>query len=229
MALWTIFIAVAVFFLLVLIVGVVFDGILDMFDVGGDGVLSMTSVGGAGTGFGVGGAIAVSSFDAGVDGGVIAGVLGAALFGFISVKLARFISGMDAESLSQESKIGSVGYALTGAEASQSFEFMISHDGQRKKISAISDDIVKPGDALVVEAVLSPTRLKVRQQNQTDGDKSVKSGSGGTESIEEGSSRKGITETATSEKLSVEELSNVTADDLESLIVDTDEEGNRQG
>ncbi len=58
-------------------------------------------------------------------------------------------------------KVGQTGTAITGASAGDPFEFSLVHRGQPRKLNAVADVDVSPGDALVVEAALSPSRMKV--------------------------------------------------------------------
>lgn len=168
MTLWLIFAGIGVFFLLFLIIAVIFDGVLDVFDFGGDGVLSMTSIGGAGAGFGAGGALSVALFGADMSLAILAGGVGALALGFATMKLASAMKGLEHKSESPDTKIGRIGYSLGTMTAGNAFDFIIEHNGVRKKTYAISDEDVVSGEALEVTAILSSTRLKVKKPSNAD-------------------------------------------------------------
>lgn len=162
MTLWAIFMGIAAIFGIVLLIAVVFDGVLDVFDVGGDGVLSLTSIGGAGVGFGAAGALAIGIADVELGGAIIAGLVGAGLMGYGAMKISSAFQKLEHQSVDPESKVGRVGHALTGAKAGETFEFSLLHAGVREKKYASAPVDVKSGDQLEVEAILSPSRVKVK-------------------------------------------------------------------
>lgn len=162
MTLWAIFMGIAALFGVILVIAVIFDGVLDIFDAGGDSVLSLTSMGGAGVGFGSAGALAVSAFNTELGGAIIAGLVGALLMGYGAIKISSMFQGLEQQSLDPESKVGKVGHALTGAEAGETFEFSILHAGMREKKYAVAAVDVNSGDQLEVEAILSGSRVKVK-------------------------------------------------------------------
>lgn len=176
MTLWAVFMGIAALFSIILLIAVVFDGILDIFDVGGDGVLSMTSIGGAGVGFGAGGALAIGAVDADMTMAIIAGAVGAVLLGYAAVKTTQLFRGMEDTSPDPQSKVGQTGQALSSAQAGDAFEFSVLYRGMRDKVYAIAPVDVSQGDTLEVEAVLSSSTLRVKP---VDAGSSASNGAGG--------------------------------------------------
>ncbi|WP_120005474.1 hypothetical protein [Nesterenkonia muleiensis] len=157
------FILIALGFSVILVLAVVFDGVLDAvnLDFGGDGILSATTIAAAVAGFGYGGWIATAGFDASMGVAVTVGIAVAVVIAVIAAKSVRLIRRAETPGNDPEDKVGQQGTAITGAAAGDPFEFSLVHRGQPRKLSAVAEDDVSPGDALTVEAVLSPSRVKV--------------------------------------------------------------------
>ncbi|WP_150460545.1 hypothetical protein [Nesterenkonia ebinurensis] len=157
------FILIALGFSVILMLAVIFDGVLDAvnLDFGGDGILSATTMSAAVAGFGYGGWIAMAGFDASMGAAVGVGLGVAVLIALIAAKSVRLIRRAETPGNDPEEKIGRTGTAITGAAAGDPFEFSLVHRGQPRKLTAVADEDVSPGEALTIEAVLSPSRMKV--------------------------------------------------------------------
>lgn len=157
------FILIALAFSVILVLAVVFDGVLDAvnLDFGGDGILSATTISAALAGFGYGGWIAMAGFDTTMGAAVAVGIATAVVIALIAAKSVRLIRRAEAPENDPGDKIGQQGTAITGASAGDPFEFSLIHRGQPRKLSAVAEADVSPGDPLTVEAVLSPSRVKV--------------------------------------------------------------------
>lgn len=157
------FVLIALAFSVILVLAVIFDGVLDAvnLDFGGDGVLSATTIAAAIAGFGYGGWIADAGFDASMGVAVIVGIAVGIVIALIAAKTVRLIRRAETPGLDPEDKVGQQGTAITGAAAGDPFEFSLVHRGQPRKLTAVAETGVKPGDALIIEAVLSPSRVKV--------------------------------------------------------------------
>lgn len=157
------FVLIALVFSVILVLAVIFDGLLDAvnLDFGGDGILSATTVSAAIAGFGYGGWIAIAGFDVSTFQAVGVGLTVAVLIAVIAAKAVRLIRRAETPANDPEDKVGGTGTAITGASAGDPFEFSLVHRGQPRKLTAVADEDVRPGDALTIEAVLSPSRMKV--------------------------------------------------------------------
>lgn len=159
------FISIALIFSVLLLLAVIFDGVFDVVDLdfGGDGLLSATTLSAALAGAGYAGWIAIAGFGASEGVAVLAAGAAAVTIGLVTAKTVRLIKGAETRNARTEDKIGATGTAVTGAAAGSPFEFSLYHGGHPVKIGAIAEHDVAPGEALVVDQVLSPTRVKVRR------------------------------------------------------------------
>lgn len=158
------FVLVAVVFSVLTVVTFFLDGVFDSLspDFGGDGLLSSTSLCAAVAGAGYGGWIGLGALDLGMTGGLVCAGLAAVVVLAVTGLALRAVRRAETPQARLEDTIGTVGRAITGAPAGRPFEFTVPHHGHPLKISAVAEHDVSQGDELAVEAVISPTRLRVR-------------------------------------------------------------------
>lgn len=168
----TLFILIAIVFSALLVLAVIFDGVLDAvnLDFGGDGVLSATTLAAAGAGFGYGGWFAVGGFGASTGVGSLVGIAVAFLVAALAAATVRMIRKVEAPHVTPDEKIGLEGSALTGAEAGDPFEFSLIHRGHPRKLTAVSEVDVAPGQALVVQGIISSSRVRVGRPGSAEAD-----------------------------------------------------------
>lgn len=157
------FVILALVFTVLTILTLVLEGLLDSLlpDIGGEGLISSTSLCAAVAAAGYGGWIGSGALGlelpgtwgvAAVSAVVVLGVVG------MTVKAVR---GAESPQERLEDLVGRPGRALTGAPGGVPFEFLVTHRGQPLKIAAVADRDVAQGEELVIEEVVSPTRLRV--------------------------------------------------------------------
>ncbi|MET0467789.1 MAG: hypothetical protein ABW075_11695 [Aeromicrobium sp.] len=153
------FLVVAVIGLALLAVSVVFDGLLDFFDLDTP-FLSGTALAAFLAGFGLTGMLIPDSWGtagvlaaAGVAGLLVAGIAG---FGIAAMKNTRTdanISGMNV--------LGADGYVITPILAGQYGEVAVTVAGHRVKYNALSDEDLARGTHVAVVASLSGSSVRV--------------------------------------------------------------------
>ena len=158
------FIVLAGVFSVLTVIAFALDGVLDSFvpDIGGDGLLSSTSIFAAIAGGGYGGWIALGGLDVSMTVAGLVALLTAVVVLAVTAVALRAVRRAETPQARLEDTVGRPGTALTGAPEGRPFEFLVHHGGHPMKISAVADHDVSRGAELVVEHVISPTRLHVR-------------------------------------------------------------------
>lgn len=156
------YIVIAGVFSVLTVVALLLDGVFDALvpDLG-EGLLSSTSLAAAVAGGGYGGWIAQGGFGASASAALVAAVATGVAVLLITGIAVRVVRRAETPQARLVDAVGEIGSAITGAPAGRPFEFSVHHAGQPMKISAIADHEVAQGDALVIDQVISPTRLHV--------------------------------------------------------------------
>jgi membrane protein implicated in regulation of membrane protease activity len=156
-------------FVLVGVIGVALIVLFLVFDDFLDGVLpdadwiSGPVIGAFLAAFGIVGWTVTEAFDAPTWLASLAGVAGGIALGYLAFALTRSLlhSPTDATP-SAGALMGREGRVVTGATPGQLGEVLVTIGGQPVKLSAVSDDELARGSAIVVIDVTSPTRVVVQ-------------------------------------------------------------------
>ena len=142
-----------------LLLGDVFDGLLDSFDVGGTGLTP--ALGAALAAFGFGSALLTASLGAALA--ALAGLGGALVLGIVAFFLTRSLIGPDSPPVRTSDLVGVFGTVLTPIPATGLGEVVLPQAGTRVKLSARSHEPVPAGTSVYVTEVLSPTSVAVQR------------------------------------------------------------------
>lgn len=154
-----IFLVLGVIGLSLLLISLVFDGLLDVFE--GDGLLSAPAIAAFITSLGFVGALA-SNAGAGPAVASLAGTVSGLGIGFLASLLARSAQNMKTDATpSSASYAGLSGSVVTAISDAGFGEVSLSVGGQPVKVSARADQAIPAGSTVKVVSVLSPTSVVV--------------------------------------------------------------------
>lgn len=154
-----VFLVLGVIGLSLLLISLVFDGLLDMFE--GDGLLSAPAIAAFITSLGFVGALA-SNAGAGPVVAALAGTVSGLGIGFLASLLARSAQNMKTDATpSSASYAGLIGSVVTAISDAGFGEVSLSVGGQPVKVSARADQAIPAGSTVKVVSVLSPTSVVV--------------------------------------------------------------------
>jgi MFS family permease len=147
----------------ILLISLVFDGVIDIFDLDfGSGIFSMASIGGLITGIGLGGIIGTSlnwsvfySMLLGLGIGVVIAIIAVAVYNLL--KQAE----VPQEAQSLETIVGLEAVVTLGAEAGDKGMIQVRYLGTPKTMTFISDLPLRTGDVAIITKLLSPDSVRV--------------------------------------------------------------------
>jgi len=160
----TAFIVLAVVGVIFLVATVLFDGVLDVFNLdmdGGFGFVSGASIGGLVAGVGLGGVLGMLLGVPGLAVGIIAAVVGL-LLGGVAVLFFRLLKRAQGDEkaldtggmVGSEGTIRAIGDGMTGVAA-------VTYLGAPRTMKFISNYTLKPGDTVVITEVVGPDVIRV--------------------------------------------------------------------
>ena len=150
--------------LALLVIGLVFGGLLDAFDVdAGGGLLSGPVIGAFLASFGFGGALTMFGTGVGVTGGALAGLGSGVVVGGIAALATRYLMNMQTdESMRTSDLVGRTGVVVTPIPEGGFGEVNVSHLGQTLKYNARASEAIDVGTPVEVTTVLSSSALMVK-------------------------------------------------------------------
>lgn len=145
-----------------LVVGEVFDGVLEALDADGGGWLSTPVIGSFLAAFGFGGALTMYGTGVGIPGGALAGLLSGAAVGGVAVVVTRQLMHMPTDqSMRTGDLVGRRATVVTPIPEDGYGEISVSHLGQTMKYNARAQQAVPFGTPVEVTAVISSSALLV--------------------------------------------------------------------
>lgn len=143
-----------------LIICLLLDGILDVFDFGGDGPLSLTTISAFISIFGFS-ALSASALGLGTGGSLISGAAAGLIGATASFWLTRALKGMEANGHEESSLAGLYGTVTTPIPEGRLGEISVLKSGERLHISARSATAVGRGKRVLIESVISSSSVFV--------------------------------------------------------------------
>ena len=157
------FVITAIVGFVVLLIALLLDGVLDMFDVSlGSGILSGASLGGLICGIGFGGIIGASQgWPMGVS--LLLGILIGVVIAAIAITLYRWLKRSETpeSAYKLDNIIGTRGTVTAGATVGNKGLVQVLYLGSPRTIACVADADLKTGDAVFVADLLGPELLKV--------------------------------------------------------------------
>lgn len=152
-----------------LVLGELFDGVLDGVDFlpdvdhsGGAGLFSTPVIASFLAAFGFGGAILLATTDAGVFGATLTGTVCGLVVGWIALRVTRALMHMPTDATYRTTDlVGKTATVLTRIPAGGLGEVSVAHLGQVSKYSARASEPVPVGTTVTVTSVLSSSALMV--------------------------------------------------------------------
>ena len=150
--------------LALLVIGLLFGEIFDVFDVdAGGGLLSGPVIGAFLASFGFGGALTMFGADVGVTGGALAGLGSGVVVGGIAAVATRSLMNMRTdETMRTSDLVGRTGVVVTRIPEGGFGEVNVSHLGQTLKYNARAGEPIDVGTPIEVTVVLSSSALMVK-------------------------------------------------------------------
>lgn len=162
----TIFLAIAVLSLVVMIFAFILEGIFDFFDFTGDGIISVASVAGFLVFFGLTGYGSITLFDAdtitAVIAGLIAGVIGGLLGWLLYTTIRKAEHSVSFSSFSVAGKTATVLLRIPGGmEDYGEVTFVVN--GEIVNYAALAEEPIKTGEKVVITSVASSKTVIVER------------------------------------------------------------------
>lgn len=162
----TIFLAIAVLALIVMIFAFILEGIFDFFDFTGDGIISVASVAGFLVFFGLTGYGSVTLFEAdpriAVIAGLVAGVIGALLGWLLYRTIRKAEHSVSFSSFSVAGKTATVLLRIPGGmEDYGEITFVVN--GEIVNYAALSEEPIKTGEKVIITSVASSKTVIVER------------------------------------------------------------------
>jgi len=152
-----------------LLVGEIFEGILDAFDLdGGAGILSTPVIGSFLAAFGFGAALIMYATNAGPGVGAVGGLASGAVVGGIAMVMVRSLMNMPTdEPVRTSGLVGHAGTVVTRIPQDGLGEVTVVYAGQYMKLSARAAEPIPAGVPVVVSAVSSSSSVVVRRADES--------------------------------------------------------------
>jgi len=117
--------------------------------------------------FGLFGWVTTAQFDAPAPLAAVVGVGGGIAMGWLAYRITRALSNMSTEPTpGQRDLVGKEGRVITAVSPGAAGEVLVSIAGQSIKLSAVADETLARGAAVVVIESQSPTRVRVQSAEQ---------------------------------------------------------------
>jgi membrane protein implicated in regulation of membrane protease activity len=151
--------------ILSLLLGDIFDGLFDAFDVEfGGGIFSAPVLGSFLASFGFGAALIMFSTGASATTGALGGLASGAVVGGVALVMMRNLMNMPTDaSMDTADLVGSSGTVITRIPASGFGEVTVRHLGQLQKLNARAAEPIDAGTPVTVTAVLSTSSVMVER------------------------------------------------------------------
>lgn len=144
----------------------VLDGLFDAFDLDGGGVLSMPVIGAFLGAFGIGGLIVANATDDQVVVSFVGATAGGIAIGYLALKLSTALIDMPTDpTLTSGDYMGQIGRVVTDIAGGRG-EIMLRVAGAPRKLTALADETIGRGDDVVVIEVVSSSSVRVIPFNQ---------------------------------------------------------------
>lgn len=152
-----------------LLVGEIFEGLLDAFDLdGGAGILSTPVIGSFLAAFGFGAALIMYATNAGPGVGAVGGLASGAVVGGIAMVMVRSLMNMPTdEPVRTSGLVGHTGSVVTRIPADGLGEVTIVYAGHYMKMSARAAEPLPAGASVIVTAVTSASSVVVRRVDES--------------------------------------------------------------
>lgn len=152
-----------------LLVGEIFEGLLDAFDLdGGAGILSTPVIGSFLAAFGFGAALIMYATNAGPGVGALGGLASGAVVGGIAMVMVRSLMNMPTdEPVRTSGLVGHTGSVVTRIPVDGLGEVTIVYAGHYMKMSARATEPLPAGASVIVTAVTSASSVVVRRVDES--------------------------------------------------------------
>lgn len=146
-----------------LLLGDIFEGLFDAFDVDVGGVVSAPVIGSFLAAFGFGAALIMIATGFGAAVGALGGLASGLVIGALALLMTRALIDMPTDpTMRTADLVGARGVVITRIPESGLGEVSLTHAGQIKKLSARAPEPVAEGTPVVVTAVTSSSSVRVR-------------------------------------------------------------------